>query len=148
MGRLAKLTARFLTDFGFSIGIEDVQPTTRLTAEKSSLLSRGYAQCDRKIAQFDAGKLQPSPGCTPEQTLESEINGLLSKIREDAGEICKHELHHLNAPLTMATYVARPAGPAPLPSRMSRLCWSLLTMSSRLHLEGAARKARSSTSRR
>lgn len=115
MGRLAKLTARFLTDFGFSIGIEDVQPTTRLTAEKSSLLSRGYAQCDRKIAQFDAGKLQPSPGCTPEQTLESEINGLLSKIREDAGEICKHELHHLNAPLTMATYVARPAGPPRCP---------------------------------
>ena len=37
-----------------------------------------------------------------EQTLESEMNGLLSKIRDDAGEICKRELHHLNAPLTMA----------------------------------------------
>lgn len=78
-------------------------PTPRLTIEKQKLLSRGYGQCDDKIEQFDTGKLQPSPGCTPEQTLESEINGLLSKIRDDAGEICKHELHHLNAPLTMAT---------------------------------------------
>ena len=103
MGRLAKLTARFLTDHGFSIGIQDVMPTARLTAEKGRLLERGYEQCDRKISQFDAGKLPPSPGCTPQQTLESEINGLLSKIRDDAGEICKHELHFLNAPLTMAT---------------------------------------------
>lgn len=83
--------------------VQDVMPTPRLTIEKQKLLSRGYGQCDDKIEQFDTGKLQPSPGCTPEQTLESEINGLLSKIRDDAGEICKHELHHLNAPLTMAT---------------------------------------------
>jgi DNA-directed RNA polymerase III subunit RPC1 len=103
MGRLAKLTARFLADYGFSIGIKDVQPTAKLTVEKASLLERGYAQCDGKIQQYDEGKLTPAPGCTPHQTLESEMNGMLSKIRDDAGEICKHELHHLNAPLTMAT---------------------------------------------
>ena len=103
MGRLSKLTARFLSDYGFSIGIQDVQPTPKLTSEKGSLLNRGYEQCDRKIQQFDEGKLQPSPGCTPQQTLESELNGMLSKIRDDAGEICKQELHRLNAPLTMAT---------------------------------------------
>ena len=86
MARLAKLTARFLTDHGFSIGIQDVQPTPRLTVDKERLLKRGYEQCDLKIQQYDEGKLQPSPGCTPQQTLESEINGLLSKIRDDAGE--------------------------------------------------------------
>ena len=43
------------------------------------------------------------PGCTAEQTLESLINGELSNIRGDAGEVCKRELHFLNAPLTMAT---------------------------------------------
>ena len=31
------------------------------------------------------------------------MNGRLSKIRDDAGEICKRELHRLNAPLVMAT---------------------------------------------
>jgi len=102
MGRLAKLTSRFLMDHGFSIGILDVQPTPRLTAEKAKLLERGYMQCKDKTDAFNAGNLPPSPGCTPEQTLESEMNGLLSKIRDDAGDICKKELHHLNAPLTMA----------------------------------------------
>ena len=102
MGRLAKLTSRFLMDHGFSIGINDVQPTARLTVEKEKLLRRGYRHCSEKTEAFEAGKLQPSPGCTPEQTLESEMNGLLSKIRDDAGDICKKELHRLNAPLTMA----------------------------------------------
>ena len=102
MGRLAKLTSRFLMDHGFSIGIADVQPTARLTDEKGQLLDRGYKQCKVRIDDFDAGNLTPSPGCTPEQTLESELNGLLSKIRDDAGDICKKELHSLNAPLTMA----------------------------------------------
>ena len=45
MGRLAKLTSRFLMDYGFSIGIVDVQPTPRLTEEKAKLLARGYLQC-------------------------------------------------------------------------------------------------------
>ena len=146
MGRLAKLTSRFLMDYGFSIGIVDVQPTPRLTEEKAKLLARGYLQCKEstphhpllspplfslpapslpfppdprpsspllpppilppprqdKTDAFNSGNLAPSPGCTMEQTLESEMNGLLSKIRDDAGEICKRELHHLNAPLTMA----------------------------------------------
>ena len=41
MGRLSKLTSRFLADYGFSIGINDVQPTERLTMEKARLLRRG-----------------------------------------------------------------------------------------------------------
>ena len=45
MGRLAKITSRFLMDYGFSIGIVDVQPTPRLTEEKAKLLARGYLQC-------------------------------------------------------------------------------------------------------
>ena len=107
MGRLAKLTSRLLADVGFSIGIEDVMPTAKLTAGKSRIMENGYQKCRERIDAFENGTLPPSPGCTTEQTLESEINGLLSKIRDDAGEICKHELHHLNAPLTMATYAAR-----------------------------------------
>ena len=43
------------------------------------------------------------PAAPPDQTLESLINGELSNIRGDAGEVCKRELHFLNAPLTMAT---------------------------------------------
>ena len=107
MGRLAKLTSRLLADVGFSIGIEDVMPTAKLTAGKSRIMENGYQKCRERIDAFENGTLPPSPGCTTEQTLESEINGLLSKIRDDAGEICKRELHPLNAPLAMATCGAK-----------------------------------------
>jgi len=103
MERLARVTSRFLADYGFSIGVQDVQPTPRLTEAKAKLLASGYEACSGKIREFESGQLTPAPGCTAEQTLESEINGLLSRIRDDAGEICKRELHRLNAPLTMAT---------------------------------------------
>ena len=63
----------------------------------------GYAECMETLKHFEDGTLHQRPGCTPEQTLEAEMNGRLSKIREDAGDVCKRELHYLNAPLTMAT---------------------------------------------
>ena len=103
MSRMAKLAARFLCDFGFSIGIGDVMPTANLTRLKAALIRDGTARCRDKIEEFERGTLEPSPGCTAEQTLESLINGELSNIRGDAGEVCKKELHFLNAPLTMAT---------------------------------------------
>lgn len=102
MGRLAKLTSRFLANQGFSIGISDVTPSPALTAQKAQLVAAGNETCHELIRQFHAGKLTPAPGCNAEQTLEAKINGVLSQIRSDAGKICKSELHWLNAPLIMA----------------------------------------------
>ena len=98
-----KVTSRFLADHGFSIGIIDVLPTGNLTAKKVGLLQVGYQECKKKISEWEAGLLAPSAGCTSEQTLESEVNGRLSSIRDDAGEICKRELHRNNSLLAMAT---------------------------------------------
>ena len=103
MSRMAKHAARFLCDFGFSIGVGDVMPTANLDRQKAVLIREGTALCQEKIDDFERGTLEPSPGCTAEQTLESFINGELSNIRTEAGEVCKTELHFLNPPLTMAT---------------------------------------------
>lgn len=86
MSRLAKLCARYpiysnymddvlnpprwLGDQGFSIGIPDVQPSTRLTKQKLELVQSGYDACDAHIRQYKEGKLEASPGATVEQTLE------------------------------------------------------------------------------
>ena len=45
MSRLAKLTARFLADHGFSIGIQDVQATAAIMQEQEVLFRDGYAVC-------------------------------------------------------------------------------------------------------
>lgn len=102
MNRLAKLCARYLTNRGFSIGVGDVCPTSSLTAETEKLVSTAYKQCDSLIEKFKQGKLEKSPGCTMEQTLENSISGILSKVRQQAGDYCIDTLSKNNAPLIMA----------------------------------------------
>ncbi|OWB56094.1 hypothetical protein B5S28_g1985 [[Candida] boidinii] len=103
MNRMAKLCARFLGNRGFSIGINDVTPSTELKLTKEELVEIAYKKCDELIELFKSGKLETQPGCNEEQTLEAKIGGLLSKVREEVGEVCIRKLEKSNAPLIMAT---------------------------------------------
>ncbi|KAJ9156363.1 DNA-directed RNA polymerase subunit [Pleurostoma richardsiae] len=102
MSRLAKLCARHLTTRGFSIGVGDVYPVNNLTASKDELVRAAYKKCDELIETFKQGKLEKAPGCNMEQTLENMISGILSKVRQQAGQECVDSLSRNNAPLTMA----------------------------------------------
>ena len=103
MNRLAKLSARWLTDQGFSIGISDVYPGQTLVDLKQQLVDKAYAECDAVIKKFQHGHLDKSSGCNEEQTMENLISGRLSKVRQQAGEHCISELSKWNSPLIMAT---------------------------------------------
>ena len=102
MNRLAKLCARQLTNRGFSIGIGDVFPSRSLQKEKEDLVSAAYKKSDELIETFKQGKLEKAPGCNMEQTLENSISGILSKVRQQAGQYCVDTLSHNNAPMIMA----------------------------------------------
>lgn len=54
------------------------------------------------ITEFKEGNLELRAGCNSDQTLESNLGGELSKIRETAGEILRKNLPRHNAPLIMA----------------------------------------------
>jgi DNA-directed RNA polymerase III subunit RPC1 len=101
MTRLSKLSARWIGTRGFSIGINDVQPSVALQQHKERLVLAGYAECDRFISDYAKGLLTSQPGCTVEQTLEATISGILSKIRDDCGSLCIQQLSRFNAPLIM-----------------------------------------------
>ncbi|KAF2020283.1 beta and beta-prime subunits of DNA dependent RNA-polymerase [Aaosphaeria arxii CBS 175.79] len=102
MNRLAKLSARWLTNNGFSIGISDVTPGQMLERKKEALIQEAYAKCDQLIEDFENGRLQRDPGCDEEKTMENRIGGILSGVRQAAGDICFDELSRWNAPLLMA----------------------------------------------
>lgn len=101
MTRLSKLCARYLGSRGFSIGIDDVTPGPRLRQRKEELVAAGYTECDRNIEAFKRGELALQPGCSADQTLESVLSGILSRIRDDCGQLCLQELSRFNAPLIM-----------------------------------------------
>ncbi|KAJ3099768.1 hypothetical protein HK100_004836 [Physocladia obscura] len=102
MNRIAKLSARWLANQGFSIGIDDVQPGEILRREKESLVVGGYEKCDDLIQQRKDGKLATAPGMDEDQTLEREISRILSGLRDSVGNICMTELNKYNAPLIMS----------------------------------------------
>ena len=102
MNRLAKLCARTLTLRGFSIGVGDVWPSDSLTAHKAQLVETAYTKCDDLIETYRQGKLEKAPGCNLELTLENSISGILSKVRQQAGDYCVDNLSKNNAPLIMA----------------------------------------------
>jgi DNA-directed RNA polymerase III subunit RPC1 len=102
MNRLAKISARYLTNMGFSIGISDVYPSMALKEKKQELVSKAYGECELLIQKFKEGKLEKATGCNMEETLENAISGILSKVRQQAGEYCIESLSKWNAPLIMA----------------------------------------------
>ncbi|CAO3643339.1 unnamed protein product [Cunninghamella echinulata] len=102
MNRLAKLCARWLANQGFSIGISDVTPGTRLREIKDESVKVAYEECDNVIAKYKAGKLETMAGCNEEETMESLVSGILSAVRGDLGKVCMTELNMYNSPSIMA----------------------------------------------
>ena len=101
--RLTKMTSRWISEWGFSIGIEDVSPARVLRERKESVLQSGYATARGLIQQFRDGVLPLQPGCDEEQSLEALMNGTLSKLRQSMGRMCMDELPRLNPARVMAT---------------------------------------------
>ncbi|PHU11107.1 hypothetical protein BC332_18037 [Capsicum chinense] len=102
MNRLAKLSARWIGNHGFSIGIDDVTPGETLVKQKQGEIDRNYKKCEDCIQQFNEGKLAVQPGCDAAQTLEAEVTMSLNKVRDDIGKICMKALHWRNSPLIMS----------------------------------------------
>ncbi|PIN09447.1 RNA polymerase III, large subunit [Handroanthus impetiginosus] len=102
MNRLAKLSARWIGNHGFSIGINDVQPGGALNKEKKVLIDKEYGQCTNYIESYKSGSLELLPGCDRAETLEAKISGTLNNIRERTANVCMINLNWRNSPLIMS----------------------------------------------
>jgi len=102
MSRLAKLSARFMGERGFSIGVDDVTPSPIMLDIKANVMKNGQLKAEQEIDAYKSGNIRLKPGCDALQSLESEVNGLLGKIREACGQAALGALSVRNAPLCMA----------------------------------------------
>ena len=103
MNKLARLSARWLANYGFSLGINDVIPGPMLQNNKDRLVESAYEDCDEYIEKAKRGQLDNAAGCDQETTLEQSISGKLSGVRAQVGDLCMKDLSRHNAPLIMAT---------------------------------------------
>ncbi|KER28623.1 hypothetical protein T265_04576 [Opisthorchis viverrini] len=102
MWRLARISLFYLAHRGFSIGLGEVMPSQELVKSKAKVINAGFSTCDDYIHQYEKNTLKCNPGCSMEDTLESNLSQELSKIRDEAGAACKRQLHPSNSPLVMA----------------------------------------------
>ena len=74
-----------------------------MSRRKEMLVAEGYATATARIAEWKTGKLTLLAGCNEEQSLESMLNGILSKLRDSVGAMCMEELPMNNSAAIMAT---------------------------------------------
>ena len=101
MLRLSKFSARWISNRGFSIGINDVAPFPMLVQKKAELLKECEAECDKLIEQYRDGTLELRPGCDLSQSLEAALNGRLGELRGGAAKLLHANLPRHNVVLTM-----------------------------------------------
>lgn len=102
MLRFAKLSARWLSEYGISLGLTDVTPSQKLLDLKRDILVKEFKKCDQEIEKYKNGQLVCKPGCDAEETLESDLTIILNNIRDEAGKNCVKILPKTNAALIMA----------------------------------------------
>eukprot|EP00658_Telonema_sp_P-2_P032029 TRINITY_DN23828_c0_g1_i2.p1 TRINITY_DN23828_c0_g1~~TRINITY_DN23828_c0_g1_i2.p1 ORF type:complete len:1267 (+),score=349.18 TRINITY_DN23828_c0_g1_i2:341-4141(+) len=101
MKRVAKLSARFMGQQGFSIGINDVTASDNLRMEKKQMIDKSFAAVQSLINDYETDNFECLPGMTLANSLESKIQGVLSAVRNEAGTLCIRELPSENAPRVM-----------------------------------------------
>ncbi|EJW04187.1 hypothetical protein EDEG_01519 [Edhazardia aedis USNM 41457] len=101
MNSISRLSSFFLSNYGFSIGLNDVELISTLKLDKNIVCDKIYKECDDKIKLFEKGEIKCLPGCTSLQTLESNLSSLLSQIREECGSKCLKRLGCFNSPIIM-----------------------------------------------
>lgn len=102
MNRVSKLSARWIGNHGFSIGIDDVKPGDQLNRSKKDKLDEGYGKCDELIQSYNKDMLKLQSGCDAVQTLEAGITSVLNQLRDSGGEVCMEKLPWRNSPLIMS----------------------------------------------
>ena len=81
---------------------QDVTPTLPVRQAKARLLEEGYTLATKQICDYESGQMALKPGCNASQSLESELTGILGKVRESAGKLAMRDLPWVNAPRIMA----------------------------------------------
>ncbi|AAY80072.1 DNA-directed RNA polymerase subunit A' [Sulfolobus acidocaldarius] len=107
MDNVFKMFIRFLEMRGFTMTLEDITIPDEAQNEITTKIKEGYSQVDEYIRKFNEGQLEPIPGRTIEESLESYILDTLDKLRKVAGEIATKYLDPFNNVYIMAITGAR-----------------------------------------
>ncbi|KAI5175270.1 DNA-directed RNA polymerase III subunit RPC1, partial [Pancytospora epiphaga] len=103
MNSISRLSVRYLAERGFSIGLDDVYPSSNLIRRKNEIITAGFSAVRDIISPEEraTGPSNTKKTVNDPDQLEMNISGVLSKIRDECGTACLNELSCHNSPITM-----------------------------------------------
>tara|TARA_B110000438_G_scaffold4159_1_gene4202 strand:+ start:3816 stop:6479 length:2664 start_codon:yes stop_codon:yes gene_type:complete len=105
--KVTRLAVGGLMETGCTTGIDDADVPEDALAQIFAAQKKTVKNVDKLVQSYNAGKLQPRPGRSAEETLEVEIMSLLGKVRDTSGEIAGWHLGMDNFAVIMARSGAR-----------------------------------------
>ncbi|MBU2522718.1 MAG: DNA-directed RNA polymerase subunit A' [Nanoarchaeota archaeon] len=93
--RLFALGTAFLSQYGFTISLNDVNMPT-LQNSTSNILKDAWKKTDEIIGSYEDGSLEVIPGKTKEESREMKILHTLNEVRSKLGELVKKEIPNSN----------------------------------------------------
>jgi len=107
MDRAFRLFLRFIEMRGFTMAIDDILIPEQAYKEIMEVYDKAKSKVDELLRLYREGKLEITPGRTLEESLELKILEVLSKARDEAGDIAAKYLDPFNNVFIMAKTGAR-----------------------------------------
>lgn len=93
----------WLLQHGFSIGIGDLIADPKTMAIINDIMNRAKSDVKSLVEQVQGGELEQQPGRTIMESFENQVNQVLNKARDDAGNMAQQSLRDTNNVVRMVT---------------------------------------------
>lgn len=93
----------WLLQHGFSIGIGDLIADPRTMAIINDIMNRAKSDVKGLIEKVQGGDLEQQPGRSVMESFENQVNQVLNKARDDAGNMAQQSLMDTNNVVRMVT---------------------------------------------
>ncbi|MEO2151203.1 MAG: DNA-directed RNA polymerase subunit A', partial [Thermococcus sp.] len=107
LDQVTKLTIWVITHKGFTTAIDDEDLPQEALDRIKEIIRDAEERVNRLIEAYKRGELEPLPGKTLEETLESKIMAVLAEARDNAGKVAERYLGMSNHAVIMAKTGAR-----------------------------------------
>ncbi len=107
LNRVSRLGAIFLTQRGFSIGLEDLEIPDEATQQIQDVIKETVGKTEDLLQEYEQGKMEAITGKTLEQTREIRITKELNEAFTEVGDIVSNNVDDNSSAYVMADSGAR-----------------------------------------
>ena len=107
LNRVSRVGAIFLTQRGFSIGLEDLEVPEEATKQIQDMIEETVQDAEELLDEYESGDMEAITGKTVEETREIRITKTLNEVFADIGDLVSNNFSEESSAYVMADSGAR-----------------------------------------